>query len=57
MIEMLSPFFSLYGVYVAVAVGGTWLFHRVRTRAAEDEQTMRDAAFTRSAQLFVRRVR
>ena len=57
MIEMLSPFFSLYGVYVGVAVGATWLFHCVRARSAEDEQTMRDAAFTRSAQLFVRRVR
>ena len=57
MIELLRPFFSLYGVYVTVAVAATWYVHRVGSRAAEDEQTMRDAAFTRNAQLFVRRVR
>lgn len=57
MIELLRPFLSLHGVYVAVAVAAAWYVHRVRGRAAEDEQTMRNAAFTRSAQLFVRRVR
>jgi hypothetical protein len=57
MVELLSPFFSLYGVCLSVAVAAIWLFNRARSRAAEDEQVMRDAAFTRSAQLFVRRVR
>jgi len=57
MVELLSPFFSLYGMCLSVAVAATWLFHRARGRAAEDEQAMRGAAFMRSAQLFVRRVR
>jgi len=56
-LEVLQPFFSLYGWCLAICLVVVWYVHRVRKKAAEDEQEMSEAACAaRVQELLLRRM-